>query len=199
MTFDRTWVLFIAWLPLAWMAFEWKRTTRRPALALKALSLVAVLLALAEPRLNVSETKVAVAVLVDTSGSISPSDLERSSQLAATMEGQRGRHWMRVIPFARSTRNLNTAEDLKPLRVKQTSGEEGRATDLEAAVREAVASLPAGLVPRVALISDGKENKGSIARAAWQVWVLAAFVLFLADLIVRYASGLIGTRRRSAA
>ena len=38
-----------------------------------------------------------------------------------------------------------------------------------------------------------------VARAVWQVWVLAAFVLFLAELIVRYASGLIGTRRRSAA
>src|SRR5229473_3077378 len=38
-----------------------------------------------------------------------------------------------------------------------------------------------------------------VARTVWQVWVLAAFALFLADLIVRYASGLIGTRRRSAA
>ena len=38
-----------------------------------------------------------------------------------------------------------------------------------------------------------------VARAAWQIWVLAAFALFLADLIVRYASGLIGARRRSAA
>jgi Mg-chelatase subunit ChlD/uncharacterized membrane protein len=38
-----------------------------------------------------------------------------------------------------------------------------------------------------------------VARAAWQVWVLVAFALFLADLIVRYASGLIGTRPRSPA
>jgi hypothetical protein len=38
-----------------------------------------------------------------------------------------------------------------------------------------------------------------VARAAWQVWVGVAFALFLADLIVRYASGLIGSRRRSAA
>jgi hypothetical protein len=37
-----------------------------------------------------------------------------------------------------------------------------------------------------------------VARAAWQLWVLVAFVLFLADLIVRYASGLIGTRRSAA-
>jgi Ca-activated chloride channel family protein len=168
MIFDHAWVLLIAWLPLAWMLFEWRRTTRKPALTLKALSLAAILLALAGPRLKISETKVAVAVLVDTSASISPNDLERASQLASAMEGQRGRHWMRVIPFARATRDLGSGEELKPLRVKQTSGEAGRATDLEAATREAVASLPAGLVPRVVLISDGKENKGSIARAAWQ-------------------------------
>jgi hypothetical protein len=33
-----------------------------------------------------------------------------------------------------------------------------------------------------------------VARALWQVWVLAALALFIADLIIRYASGLIGTR-----
>ncbi len=40
MTFDRMWVLAIAWLPLAWMVFEWRRTARRSALVLKGLSLV---------------------------------------------------------------------------------------------------------------------------------------------------------------
>ena len=72
-TFDRTWVLANAWLPLAWMVFEWRRTSRRGALAIKAVSLAAILIALAEPRLNISENKVAVAVLVDTSASVSPS------------------------------------------------------------------------------------------------------------------------------
>jgi uncharacterized membrane protein len=33
-----------------------------------------------------------------------------------------------------------------------------------------------------------------VARALWQVWVLAALALFLADLTIRYASGLIGMR-----
>jgi len=33
-----------------------------------------------------------------------------------------------------------------------------------------------------------------VARALWQVWVLAAFALFLADLVIRYASGLVGAR-----
>ncbi len=168
MTFDRIWVLAFVWLPLAWTIFEWRRTQRKLALVLKALSFAAILFALAEPRLNTSETKVALAVLVDTSNSVSAADLERASQIAGAIANERGRHWMRVIPFARSTRLLDRTEGGKPWKLKPTSGESGRATDLEAAIREAAASLPAGMVPRIALISDGKQNKGSVARAAWQ-------------------------------
>jgi Ca-activated chloride channel homolog len=167
MSFDRAWVLAIVWLPVAWAAWEWGRTRRRLALALKAASLLAILLALSEPRLTVNETRVAVAVLVDTSDSISPADLNRASQLAQAMQSAQGRHWMRVVPFARSTRTVESNEE-RPWKLRQTAGEAGRATDIESGVREAIASLPSGLVPRVVLISDGKENKGSIARAAWQ-------------------------------
>ena len=49
----------LAWLPLAWMVFEWRRTSRKLGLTLKALSLAAILLALAEPRMILQETKVA--------------------------------------------------------------------------------------------------------------------------------------------
>ena len=167
MIFERSWVLAIAWLPVAWAAWEWTRTRRRLALALKALTLAAILVALAQPKLSVEETKVALAVLVDTSASVSSSDLQKASQLARAMRDAQGRHWMRVVPFARSTRDLDRAES-QQWSLRPTSGEAGRATDLESAVREALASLPGGLVPRVALISDGNENKGSIARAAWQ-------------------------------
>src|SRR5579863_1228764 len=168
MTFDRAWVLAIAWLPLAWAAWEWRRTRRRGALALKTLTFVAILRALSQPVLTVQETKVAVALLVDTSASVSPTDLTRESELARSMQSAQGRHWLRVVPFARSTRDLGKGEEQQPWTLRLTAGEAGRATDLEAAVREAIASLPPGLVPRVALVSDGKENKGSIARAAWQ-------------------------------
>src|SRR5579883_2219886 len=168
MTFERSWVLAAAALPLVWMLLEWRRTTRRFGLALKALCFAAILVALAEPRLNVFETKVAVAVLVDTSASVTPADLERASRLAAQLASERGRHWMRVIPFARSTRPLSRNEDQKPWKFLPTAGENGRATDLEAAIREAAAALPAGMVPRIVLISDGRQNKGSVARAAWQ-------------------------------
>ncbi len=167
MSFDRIWVLYLAWLPLAWAAWEWTRTRRRLALSLKAATLLAILLALAEPRLKVNETRVAVAVLVDTSASISKTDLDRASQLARSMQAAQGRHWMSVIPFARST-GAPESKNGQSWSLRETAGEDGRATDIEAAVREAIAALPAGLAPRVALISDGKENKGSIVRAAWQ-------------------------------
>ncbi|RPI18592.1 MAG: VWA domain-containing protein [Acidobacteriales bacterium] len=37
---------------------------------------------------------------------------------------------------------------------------------MELALREALALVPSGMVPRIALISDGRENRGSIARGA---------------------------------
>jgi hypothetical protein len=45
-TFDRAWVLWLAFAPLAWMLFEWRRTRRHAALVLKALALTAILLAI---------------------------------------------------------------------------------------------------------------------------------------------------------
>jgi uncharacterized membrane protein len=168
MTFDRTWVLFIAWLPLAWMAFEWRRTSRHFALVLKALSLTFILIALSEPRLATHETKTAVAVLVDTSQSVSQSDLDRASSLAGQMSSAKGRNWMQILPFARTTRALTIGEQRGGAKLQLTSGDSGRATDIESAIRDAAASLPSGLVPRMALISDGLENKGSLVRAAWQ-------------------------------
>ncbi len=167
MSFERAWVLFFALVPVAWAAWEWRRTTRKTALALKALALACVILALAEPRLRVFETKMAVAILVDTSASVSDPDLARASQLASSIESARGRHWARVIPFARSARQSEPIERASGWRLRHTAGEQGQATDLETALREAVSTLPAGLVPRVAMISDGRENRGSIARGAW--------------------------------
>ncbi|MFN7922680.1 MAG: VWA domain-containing protein [Bryobacteraceae bacterium] len=168
MSFDRWWVLFFTPMPLVWMALRWKGTGRKVGLALKALTLVAILVALAEPHMAVWETKIGVAVLVDSSASVSRDDLDKASKFAASIEGAKGRHWVRVLPFARDLRELQAPEVTGSLKVQATGGEAGRATDIESAVRDAVGAIPAGLVPRVVLISDGKENRGSVTRAAWQ-------------------------------
>ncbi|HWC95396.1 MAG TPA: VWA domain-containing protein [Candidatus Sulfopaludibacter sp.] len=169
MTFERPLALFLLLLPLAWLAWEWRTTSRRLALGLKAGTFAAIALALAMPRLTVYETKVAVAVLADTSASISPDDLRSESALADRVEQARGRHWARVIPFARTTRNAALDEQgRKGWQLRHTAGAPGRGTDLESAVRDGVAALPAGMVPRLLLVSDGNENLGSVARAIWQ-------------------------------
>ncbi len=169
MSFDHPLALALLLPLLAWAVWEWRTSSRRLALVLKAGSLAAIVAALAMPRLTVYQTKMAVGLLADTSASMTAQDLAAENGLADRMEGARGRHWMRVIPFARGTRN--TAADEKAngkWQLRHTAAPAGHATDLEEAVRDGVASLPAGMVPRLVLASDGHENSGSVASAIWQ-------------------------------
>ena len=169
MTFDRAWVLLALLLPLGWAAWEWRRSARRQALGLKTAAFVCIVLALSGPRVVVYQTKVALAVLADTSASVSPEDLARESAIANAVERGAGRHWTRLIPFARATRMVSLEEKSKDgWQLRHTAGAAGRGTDLENAIRDGAAALPAGMVPRLLLISDGNENLGSVARAIWQ-------------------------------
>lgn len=161
-------MLALVWLPFAWAWFERSRSPRRPALLLKVATFTLILLAIAEPRLELSRTRVALGVLVDTSASVPAADLARASRIVASMNDNRGRNFMRVIPFARSTRAPEPGEGESPWKLRPTAGPGGRSSDLEAAVREATTSLPADMLPRLLLITDGRENQGSVARAAWQ-------------------------------
>jgi len=169
MTFERLWVLLLLPLPLAWLVWELRRQPRRAPLYLKVGMIVAVILALSEPSLSVKIRKVAVAVLVDTSASVSQPDLDAASAAATAVEKGRGRNWTQVLPFARAPRNPAPDERTgQAWKLGYSSGQGSHGTNLEAAIREGLATLPAGLVPRVLLISDGNENLGSVTRAIWQ-------------------------------
>jgi len=169
MTFDRPWALLLFLLPLAWAAWEWRFSARRSALILKAGAFAAVALALSQPRLTVYQSKVAVAFLADTSQSVTTQDLAAESAFAGKIESARGRHWVRVIPFARVSRNAAPEERPKQgWQLRHTAAAPGHGTNFEAAIRDGVAALPAGMVPRLVLASDGNENLGSVTRAIWQ-------------------------------
>jgi uncharacterized protein YegL len=169
MTFDHPWAFLLALPPIAWAAWEWRLSARRAALLLKAGTLFCVLLALSVPSMTVYQTKVAVAFLADTSASVTAQDLKYESALADKLESSRGRHWMRVIPFARVTRAASADEHAKDgWQLRHTAAAPGHGTNLEAAIRDGVAAMPAGMVPRLVLASDGNENLGSVARAIWQ-------------------------------
>jgi Ca-activated chloride channel homolog len=169
MTFAHPWLIPLALAPLVWAAWEWRNSVRRGGLAMKAAALAAILLALAEPRLTFNESKVALAILVDTSASISQPDLDAASAAATAVEKGRGRNWTQVVPFARAPRNPAPSErTAQAWRLGYSPGPSSHGTNLEAAVREGLATSPSGLAPRLLLISDGNENLGSVTRALWQ-------------------------------
>ncbi len=164
MTIGRPWALLVALVPLVWLAVRRRGARRKTAFALKAFALWAILAAIAEPVLIVYSSRVAVAVLADTSLSVSDGDLAREARLDEAIERARGRNPVRRIEFAREPFPSPAA---RAASFTHAAGANGQATDLEAAIRAAAASMPRGYAPRIVLISDGKENTGSAARAAW--------------------------------
>jgi uncharacterized protein YegL len=171
-SFDRPWLLLLILLPIAGCAWTWRTSNldrkQTAGLLLKALALVAVVLALAQPRLSLMQTKSAVVVLADTSASVSETDLTRASRIVQDIEKARGRHWMKVVPFAAGTRAAEPMEYADGWKFRHTAGDPGRSTDIEMAIRDASAALPEKMVPRIVLVSDGRENAGNVTRAGWQ-------------------------------
>jgi Ca-activated chloride channel family protein len=165
MTFVHPWALLLVPLPLLWLAYFWPRVTRHLTLILKALSLAAILFALAEPTMTLPQTKTGTVVLVDTSASMTRDDLGRASSIVAQMARHKHRNWMKVVPFARDTRSIRPEEISAGVHLINTSGYAGNGTDFETALTDSIAMIPPGHIPRIVLISDGNENEGSTARA----------------------------------
>ncbi|MEQ1884929.1 MAG: VWA domain-containing protein [Bryobacteraceae bacterium] len=168
MKFEHAWVFFSAFVPLGWAGYSWWRKGRDVRLFLKCASIALMMAALSMPTMDVSSSKVAVALLVDTSASISPPDLQIASRFANDLNAERGSHFLRVLPFAGTTRDPGVSESGRSWMLRPTSGEGARSTDLEAAIRDAISTLPSDQLPRIAIASDGRETKGSLIRAAWQ-------------------------------
>ena len=166
MTFERVWLLFLLPLPFLWIAWEWRRQVRHTALILKALMICAVILALSDPVLQIRNRKVAVAALLDTSASVTDADIAREGAIAKKLDSSRGSNRLLVLPFARYPREGATSG--RPAAVVRPTGVDSHGTNLEAPVRQALASLSAGSIRRILLVTDGNENEGSVTRAAWQ-------------------------------
>ncbi len=121
MTFAHPWVLALVLLPLAWIVFSLRHTPRPLRLMLKGFSIAAILFALSEPIVTLPQTRIAKVVLVDTSASITEQDLARASSLARDLERERGRNWIKIIPFDSRLRALRPEELTGGLRLKTVS------------------------------------------------------------------------------
>src|ERR1035437_8100218 len=136
MSFDHPWVLLALLLPLGWAAWEWRESARRLALGLKAAAFLCIVLALSGPRVVVYQTQVAVAVLADTSARVWPEDLSRESAIACVVQRTAGRHWTRILPFARGTRPVSLEEKAKDgWQLRYTAGGGGGGARLGDAIR----------------------------------------------------------------
>ena len=161
MTFASPWVLWFLVIPVAWAVWEWRRTYRSAGVLLKSAVFAFVILALAEPRLTTFETKMAVAVLADSSPSIPDEQIERMRETIQNIAGARDNNQVRVFSFDGETRAGLPASERPP--------ELAAGTNLEQTLRAGMAALPPERVPRLLLISDGLENQGSVERAIHQI------------------------------
>ena len=153
MSFANPWAFALLPLVSAWAFWEWRRTSRKAGVLLKALVFACVIAAWAEPRLTFFETKTAVAVLTDTSASIPDEQVEQQQDILRRMREARGRNLLRVFSFDETARPGSPARDASP-----------RGTNIEAALRAGLSALPADRVPKIVLISDGWENQGAVER-----------------------------------
>ena len=160
MTFDSPWALLLILPLLIWTATEWRRSERRRWLLSKAAAFALAVFAIAEPRMVISRTRVAVAVLADSSASIHAEQAAGQRAAIHRMAAARGRNSLRVVAFDSSTHPDRPSFE--------TSGSEVRGTNLEAAIRNGLSVFPPEHVARMVLISDGKENLGAVERALYQ-------------------------------
>ena len=152
-------------IPLVWAALVWRQTAGKATLILKALSLGAVVLALAQPEMTLPQTRMAVLTLVDTSNSLTTQDLAQASDVVRRMQQARGANTLTVVPFDSHPRVLNSQPSGRGIQFVHASGKLGDRTSIESALSSAIFALPEGRIPRVALVTDGNENEGSSARA----------------------------------
>jgi hypothetical protein len=104
MTLDRPWLALLTVLPLLWILFEWRRGAHRIGSLLKGLAIAAVLLALAEPRLEFPRPKWPPCCWWTHRPAYPPLTWSVRPSSPGRVERARGRNWTRVIPFARAVR-----------------------------------------------------------------------------------------------
>jgi uncharacterized membrane protein/uncharacterized protein YegL len=174
LTFDTLWPLgFLVLLVFIWWVDRNTQTDlsaghRRIATGLR-MALVAVLaLAMTRPLLSFSGQWVSVVYLLDVSQSIAPDSLAAAIDWIEETDDAGGAEHSRFIPFAATSQVFDDVDGLRSVRVSDGPGEgaiDQTITDIESALGDAAANLAPFHLPKVVLVTDGNENRGSAKRA----------------------------------
>jgi Ca-activated chloride channel family protein len=164
---DARWLGLLAALPLLPLLSsrslaDLPRTRRALSLLARALLCAALLLALARPSQTFDATRVGAVLLVDTSASISDADLEHARSFVREAAAARGDDSLELVTFDARPRRL-PAPDAPLVRAPQAAGLE---TDLQAAVQLGYGLLTEGALPRLVLLSDGRQTRGDLLAEA---------------------------------
>lgn len=160
MTFARPEMLLLLALPVGWALWQSRRTYRWTGLLFHALALALVVVALAQPQWTHSTRQLAVAALVDDSSSIPSVQVEQQRAWLDELRSAAGSSQLRPLTFAETVQRGSPVDGQEVAVL--------RGTNLEAALRDALAVLPDDRAGRIVLASDGLENAGSVERAVFQ-------------------------------
>jgi Ca-activated chloride channel homolog len=140
---------------------------RRMALGLRLAVVTLFVLALAGPLLQLRADQLAVAFLLDRSDSITPeARVQQEAWLAKALASKGTTDQVAVITFGGdATLEEALTTDRRPPRLAPAAVD-GRRTNIAAAIRTGVASLPPGTARRVVLLSDGQQNQEEADQAA---------------------------------
>ncbi len=175
--FDAPWfLLLLAALPLLWWFGAHSlaglgRVRRSIALAMRCAVLVLIILALAELQLVRTSEKLTVMYLLDQSASIPPHQRQEMTDYvnAEVKKHRRGELGDRagVIVFRRDATVAYPPVDdyLRLSREAEVHGDADH-TNIEAALRLAMASFPSDAARRVVIATDGNENMGNALHQA---------------------------------
>ncbi len=130
---------------------------------LRTLVVTAAILALARPQTTSRSSRVAIAILVDVSASVTDEQIDSAKQYIAAVEKSKAEGTaIEVITFAGQARKETKNEGTWQLSRHSTEAK----TDIESALHLAYGVLPAGYVPQVILLSDGNHTEGSLVTSA---------------------------------
>jgi uncharacterized membrane protein len=170
------WPLWLlAALPLLWWLAWRGRGVLAPAhmvllTALRSALLLALILALMQPVWTAPSSQVSVAYALDVSRSVASGSVQSALAFIQRANREAQPAQARYVVFAERARVLDRAEDITGVAVTSAPGRGGGllyqgATDLEAALDEALAALDPERVGRVVLFTDGNQTHGDIWQA----------------------------------
>ena len=178
MTFEHpVFLLLLLPLPVLWLWLRRSPGTSSASLILKCAVFAALVMALADPWASLAGKKMAVAILMDTSASMTTESIQRGEAIVRDLVRRNSGTDLSLITFADRSRLENLPAPASDVSISQVVDPNlSMGTDIGGAMQLALSTLPAGGIRRILLISDGNETRGNAMAAALQARELGVSV-----------------------